>query len=98
MDTEEEKHYIVGDSVIVRYYQRQSWKYYIGFIENVEVDETVRYSVQFLKTIHKPTLRFVPTKRDHDTVPEISVVKKVALELIEKVYLLKDLIRDQIYF
>lgn len=87
----------VGDSVLVRYFIRQSWKYYVGFIERVEVDVTVGYSVLFLKTIYKPTLKFVPTKKDRDIVPELSVVKRIELELIGKAYVLKDT-SDQIYF
>lgn len=69
------------DSVIVRYFQRKTWKYYVGFITNLERknDETL-YKIRFLKTVNKPELKFVLNKKlDVDVVPTDSIVKRVIL-------------------
>lgn len=63
-----------GDTVLVRYYKRNAWKYYVGFIE---FEENNDYHVKFLNTVKKPTLKFTtPRKDDRDVLPTLSIVKK----------------------
>lgn len=70
--------YVVNDKVLVRYYQKKTWKYYIGFVENIEHNNC--YKINFLKTIKKPNLKFIITKKiDRDVVPAISIVKNVEI-------------------
>lgn len=74
----ENSNYHVKQSVLVRYYIRSNWKYYVGFIEKVDVQQMeTYYSIAFLKTVQKPTLRFLVCKRDRDVVPSSSIVKTV---------------------
>lgn len=70
-----------NDTVLVRYYQRAPWKYYIGFIEDIRTEEGNSYfTIRFLKTVKKPTLRFVVQKlRDVDTVTENSIIKRIEI-------------------
>lgn len=71
----------INDSVLVRYFQRNTWKYYIGFIENINItDVETYYTVLFLKTQKRPYLHFVVTKKiDRDIVTAHSIVKKILL-------------------
>ncbi|KOB65530.1 Uncharacterized protein OBRU01_22569 [Operophtera brumata] len=73
--------YNVGDNVMLRYYTRQKWTYYVGIVENIKlIDTEFCYSIKFYKTIKKPKLIFKMTKTcDHDDVSEIQIVKKIAL-------------------
>lgn len=56
--------YDLNDSVLVRYYNRKKWTYYVGFITNIipRKDDTY-YTIDYLKTIKKPQLTFVHTKK-----------------------------------
>lgn len=87
------------DIVLVRYFQRCSWKYYIGFIEDISVKDEERYfTVRFLKTIKNPSLRFViPKRKDEDTVPENMIVKKINIQESKGQYYLASR-SDKIYF
>lgn len=79
---EYQKHiYNVGDNVLLRYYTRQKWTYYIGIIENIKlIYEEFCYSIKFYKTIKKPKLVFKMTKTcDHDDVSEMQIVKRIDL-------------------
>lgn len=78
--------YGINDAVLVRYFEKNKWKYYIGFIENIlKKYDDIYFSVDFLKTITKPILYFTkPKKKDHDEVPILSIVKKVELKKREK--------------
>ncbi|CAG4982153.1 unnamed protein product [Parnassius apollo] len=69
------------DTVLVRYYQRTAWKYYIGFLEDSFKKEGKSYfTIRFLKTIKKPELKFVIHKiKDEDTVTEDLIVKQVKI-------------------
>lgn len=89
-----------GNSVIVKYYERKSWKFYIGFIVNVSTEsDDIFYTINFLKTVKKPSLKFVTTKiNDCDVVPSINVVKKVQLICNSKEYILKNYSSDRFYF
>lgn len=73
--------YSPGDNVIVRYYMRQKWTYYVGIIENITmIDEKLCYSNKFYKIIKKPKLAFKMTKTtEHDDVPEKQILKKIDL-------------------
>lgn len=86
--------YNIDDSVIVRYFLKNKWKYYIGFIEKIDHKEAsdIMYNIRFLKTVNKPILKFITTKKlDNDVVPEICIVKKVQLTLINsKEYIIKE--------
>ncbi|XP_061712772.1 TNF receptor-associated factor family protein DDB_G0272098-like, partial [Cydia pomonella] len=71
---------VINQSVLVRYYIRAKWKYYVGFVEKIDVrEQEIFYTVHFLKTIKKPNLKFVVTKYDRDTVPSTSIVKIIQL-------------------
>lgn len=93
---------MVNDSIIVRYYQRGSWKYYIGFIEDISVENGESYfTINFLKTVKHPTLKFVILKiKDRDTATENSIVKKIEItrnpERPKEYFLADD--SDSIYF
>lgn len=46
----------VNDSVLVRYYEKKAWVYYVGFVENLDIiiKQEIKYTIRFLKTIKKP--------------------------------------------
>ena len=76
---EDENNLAINDHVLVRYYSRKKWTYYVGYIEEIKAAEEVRYTIKFYKTVKNP-LKFVLTKKkDCDDVPLHSVVKKVHL-------------------
>lgn len=55
----------INDNVIVRYYQRKQWKYYVGFIlEVLKKDDEFLYKVRFLKTVVTPKLKFLLTRKN----------------------------------
>lgn len=91
----------VDASVLVRYYQRKQWKYYIGFVTQVlNKDGETFYKIRFLKTIKSPNLRFFMTKKSEiDIVPINSIVKRVNLRSLgeAKEYFLKEEF-DYVYF
>ncbi|KAL0819258.1 hypothetical protein ABMA28_008498 [Loxostege sticticalis] len=103
-DNKDERNYTfnINDTVLVRYFMRNKWVYYIGFIEKIDqLDVETYYTVDFLKTIKKPFLVFAPPKRrDCDVVPETSIVKTIKIELKndnkKEYYLCNDL--DAVYF
>lgn len=77
---------LVTKNVIVRYYNRKKWKFYVGKVDKVDVQEfETYYWITFLKTIKKPNLKFVINKKqkDCDKVPESSIVKQIKLHLTE---------------
>ncbi|XP_045774208.1 uncharacterized protein LOC123873410 [Maniola jurtina] len=85
----------INQYVLVRYYIRKTWKYYIGRVVEIHTkDEDTNYTINFLKTIKKPSLRFTtPKKMDTDTVPSLSIVKTIELneeDNKKNEYLLKD--------
>lgn len=69
----------VNDSVLVRYYEKKKWVYYVGFVECRDLEQkSNNYSIRFLKTVKKPNLKFVSTKKlDRDIVPDDCIVKKI---------------------
>ncbi|KAL0851024.1 hypothetical protein ABMA28_006916 [Loxostege sticticalis] len=71
----------INDTVLVRYYIKKTWKYYIGVIEHI--DNTCQsYKINYFKTVHqKGTLKFTKSKvtKDVDTVPRDCIVKQVNL-------------------
>lgn len=94
----------INDSVMVRYFQRKTWKYFIGFITKIESkDGENNYKVRFLKTVKDSlnSVKFiVQRKLDSDIVTNISIVKKVDLiqhEVASKEYYLSDDF-DMVYF
>ncbi|XP_041975790.1 uncharacterized protein LOC121730716 [Aricia agestis] len=80
--TDDDEKYSLNDTVLVRYFNRKKWTYYIGFIENMkQKDDETYYTINFLRTVKKPSLKFVQTKkRDYDEITELQIVKKVILE------------------
>lgn len=81
-EEENKDEYSLNDAVLVRYFTRKKWTYYIGFIEKIfqKHDETF-YSINFLRTIKKPHLTFVqPKKKDRDEITKILIVKKVEVQ------------------
>ncbi|CAG5052236.1 unnamed protein product [Parnassius apollo] len=76
----------INDSIIVRYFQRKTWKYYIGFVENIEFKNGENYyKVKFLKTVKdlSDSLKFVvQRKSDIDIVTNISIVNRKPLKNI----------------
>ncbi|CAK1602488.1 unnamed protein product [Parnassius mnemosyne] len=103
-DTDVPELYKISDSILVRYYQRKSWKYYVGFIDKIEIkDDDTFYEVHFLKTIKEQdsNIKFIkiPKNKDFDIVTNVSIVKKVKLTALEKLgeySLTEDC--DEIYF
>nr|XP_026483579.1 uncharacterized protein LOC113391735 [Vanessa tameamea] len=79
---EKKEEYLLKDAVLVRYFSKKKWTYYIGFIENIfQKNNETYYTVDFLKTIKKPTLKFVQSKRkDRDEITELLIIKKVDLK------------------
>ncbi|KAL0861585.1 hypothetical protein ABMA27_009084 [Loxostege sticticalis] len=74
-----ENNLALNDHVLVRYFSRKKWTYYVGYVEKIKASEKKCYSIRFYKTIKNP-LKFVLTKKlDCDDVPIDSVVKKVNL-------------------
>lgn len=101
----EQEIYDIGDNVLVRYYMRKSWRYYIGVIEDIHEDSMKvekLYNISFYKTLNSMnTLKFRKLLReDKDTVPENSVVKLIQLlqisEKPEEYVLYHD--EDLVYF
>lgn len=90
----------VNDHVMVRYYNRKKWTYYVGCVEGIKANKEETYSVRFYKTIKNP-LKFVLAKKvDHDDVPTLSIVKKVDLRQApnnHKEFVLSNC-EDNIYF
>ncbi|KAL0803352.1 hypothetical protein ABMA28_017415 [Loxostege sticticalis] len=72
---------ILNDAVLVRYFSRKKWKYYIGFIINIyEKDNDTYFTIDFLRTINRPHLTFVqPKRKDRDEITKELIVKKVDL-------------------
>lgn len=90
------------DRVLVRYYQRGTWKYYIGFVEDItERNGEMDYKISFLKKITHPKLTFVATKKkDWDIVKSNSIIKKIELKrdiLQQSQYYLMNSC-DEVYF
>lgn len=88
--------------VLVRYYQRGTWKYYIGFVEDItERNGVMDYKISFLKKITHPKLTFVATKKkDWDIVKSNSIIKKIELKrdiLQQSQYYLMNSC-DEVYF
>lgn len=92
--------YNCGDTVLTRYYKR-SWKYYVGVIDKVNLNGN-EYDISYYKRNgNKTNVKFViPKSADHDTVPEINLVKKIELlqisDLPVEYVLMND--EDSIYF
>lgn len=76
----ENKDFCSGSTVLVRYFLKKSWKYFVGVILTVHRD-TNMYTVSFYKTVRRNNiLKFITTKRkDQDTLPHLSIVKTVEL-------------------
>lgn len=52
----------INDHVLVRYYSRKNWTYYVGYVEEIKAAEEVRYTIRLCKTMKNP-LKFVLTKK-----------------------------------
>lgn len=55
---------LINDTVLVRYYLRKSWKYYVGFVDKEIKDDENFYTVTFLKTVKTPKLKFIKPKKN----------------------------------
>lgn len=42
--------YNINDSVLVRYYERKTWVYYVGFIEGIEIKSDITYYTKSTET------------------------------------------------
>ncbi|CAG9791591.1 unnamed protein product [Diatraea saccharalis] len=74
--------YSVNDTVLVRYYTKNKWKYYIGVISTCNNDDTFDISF-YVTTRSKGQLKFKrPKKIDRDTVPKISIEKIITIDKI----------------
>lgn len=71
----------IGDNVLVRYYQKKKWQYYIGFIIEMNDQVEKKYKISYYKTISKKSdIKFKKPKRpDVDDIPDDLIVKKVEL-------------------
>lgn len=69
----------VKDTVLVRYYEKKKWKYYVGTVQRVEKND--RYKVLYYKHfVQNNVVNFsLPKKHDIDVVPITDVVKKIEL-------------------
>lgn len=88
----------LGYTVLVRYYVRKSWKYYVGRIAAIDNLRHI-YSIVFYKTIKKNGLKFV-NKGSKDQVPYSNIVKYIELVQIKEnleTYVLHDE-KDKKYF
>lgn len=68
--------YAMNDKVLVRYYSRKKWTYYVGFIEGFKPgndDDEVYYTIRFYKTVKKPLRSILTKKIDRDDVPSIHI-------------------------
>lgn len=92
-------HYKEDDTVLVRYFVKKSWKYYVGVVEKKIGDN---YVIRFYRTCgKKEQLKFaVPKKIDRDTVPEICILKVVEMLQISEHTLCYMLCNDEdlVYF
>lgn len=93
--------YCVNDYVVVRYYNRKKWTYYVGMIQTIRlIENKYTYTVNFLKTVKKPRLEFRKMRIvDRDEVQDLNILKKIELNLTKNtnVLLLMD-DDDKIYF
>ncbi|XP_022827114.1 uncharacterized protein LOC111356860 [Spodoptera litura] len=95
--------YDINDTVLVRYFIRNKWKYYVGFIGKItKHGEHFYYLINFLKTTRQQQhITFIePKKKDTDEIPESLLVKKIELQKKidqdKEYYLIHD--EDTIYF
>lgn len=74
--------YDIGQTVLVRYYGKKTWKYYVGWITEIKNSQFNRkYEISFYRTVRaKNNLKFVkPKKCDVDLVPIDVIVKEIQL-------------------
>jgi hypothetical protein len=72
----------INDRVLVRYYSRNTWKYYIGVVTASNDDDT--FDISFYTTMRtKGELKFKkPSRLDRDAVPRESIIKVIELSKI----------------
>lgn len=92
---------IIGDSVLVRYYQNKKWRYYIGIITEINQNVENKYKISYYKTISKKgDIIFKKPKRpDIDDITIELIIKQVDLLQINEnmeFVLLDD--EDSVYF
>ncbi|PZC73688.1 hypothetical protein B5X24_HaOG208959 [Helicoverpa armigera] len=95
----ENNDFLINDVVLVRYYVRKMWRYYIGFVQKIHnEDGKTLFTISFLKTVKAPKLKFfLPKKVDLDVITSDSLVKKVRVLQDSKDYYLVDDF-DEVYF
>lgn len=99
---QDSSYYSVGDFVLVRYFPKKIWIYYVGIIQEIDkTDGRQKYTIVFFKTLKKPYLAFRKTRLiDRDIVDNLSIVKKISLK--SSTYKQNELIlaeeSDMIYF
>ncbi|KAJ8726803.1 hypothetical protein PYW08_015200 [Mythimna loreyi] len=97
----EVKDFDIDDTVLVRYFIKKTWKYFVGVVENINIESRM-YSINFYRTDYSgktPTFT-VPKRPDKDVVPYLSLVKVTELLQIRdnpKVYVLMN-DEDLVYF
>lgn len=65
----------VKDTVLIQYYEKKKWKYYVGTVQRIEKND--RYKVVYYKHfVQNNVVNFsMPKKHDIDVVRIIEVVK-----------------------
>lgn len=76
----------IGDNVLVRYYLRKSWKYYVGVVRGINEKCEKKFEVSYFKTIRKESdLKFIKPKRpDIDYISDVLIVKQINLMQIKE--------------
>ncbi|CAG4943462.1 unnamed protein product [Parnassius apollo] len=84
-NSKKKEYYELGEKVLVRYYQSNKWKYYVGLIESVN-DNSKTFNIsyyKFIKTKDSDDIKFIkPKLLDRDiAVPESNIVKFIELTI-----------------
>ncbi|CAG5051242.1 unnamed protein product [Parnassius apollo] len=82
-NSKKKEYYELGEKVLVRYYQSNKWKYYVGLIESVN-DNSKTFNISYYKCIKikdSDDIKFIkPKLLDRDiAVPESNIVKIIEL-------------------
>ncbi|CAG5029821.1 unnamed protein product [Parnassius apollo] len=77
----EKREWNIGDNVLVRYYQKKKWQYYIGLITDINDQIEKKYKTSFFKAISKKgdVIFKKPKRSDIDYIPADIIVKEVDL-------------------
>lgn len=95
--------YELGKTIIVKYYIKKKWKYYVGVITETNDNQLdKRYGTSFYKSKWRNNILIFmkPKKADTDCIPDDLIVKEVELIQIREnpdEFVLRDM-KDNVYF